>query len=272
VDGASDRTTCDGGNSVTNNNIPFTPNVNQDIGIRVEADPVDYPNSNYVENNLVTGSGLDGIQLFFGSPNDEGSTKNTIVSNTVERNGFLNPPPSRQGDGIRLASPARDPFRNLGANNVLISDNIVRNNAANGIGVNSQHNVVTRNVVSGNGFHAFSLALTGCNGIDVRNDQNEVTNHNQVTNNACDGVALRNRATGNKVDQNTLTGNVLNGIRAELLALSNNIVNNTAIGNGVVPLGYDLREDNPNADPMSPCETNLWNSNDEGTKNQPCVD
>lgn len=266
-DGASLRTSCDGGNTVSNNNIPFGP-INQDIGIRVEADAVEYPNSNDIQNNLVTGSGLDGVALFFRSPGYEGSSSNKVVSNTIEGNGF-GVSVARRGDGIRLNGAARD--REAGANNVLVEDNIVRNNAASGIAVNSQHTKVKHNVVSGNGFGNPPRFEPG-DGIRIANDRNVVTQDNTVTGNAGDGISLRNAATGNQITQNSVTGHVTgNGIRALVGSLDNHIVNNTATGNGVVPAGYDLRDDNPNPDPAPPCETNLWQSNDELTKNQPCI-
>jgi hypothetical protein len=137
----------------------------------------------------------------------------------------------------------------------------------------SSSNKVVSNTIEGNGF-GVSVARRG-DGIRLNGaapDREAGANNVLVEGNAGDGISLRNTATGNQITQNSVTGHVAgNGIRALVGSLDNHIVNNTATGNGVVPAGYDLRDDNPNPDPAPPCETNLWQSNDELTKNQPCI-
>jgi parallel beta-helix repeat protein len=86
---------------------------NQDIGIRLEP----FTHHNTVRNNIVEGSGLDGIQLF------ARTTDNQIIGNTVRGNGYHNKN-HRKGDGIAAFS---------GAERNLIQDNFVTANAANGI-------------------------------------------------------------------------------------------------------------------------------------------
>jgi len=269
VDGATLRTSCDGGNTIRANSVNA-----QTIGVRLEADAVEYPNSNTVENNIVSLSQLDGIAGFFGLPTYTGSTSNSIRSNTITNNGFNLAP--RRGDGIRLnGSPAS---RETGANNFTVKDNVVSGNAGNGITVNSQSNTISGNTVSGNGIESPNVTpnppdVSLGHGIAIRNDHNVVNNQNVVSGNFGDGINLNNAATNNQIKQNTVTDNRIgDGINAEPGALGNNIMNNTATGNGVAPVTFDLADHNPNADPVPPCETNTWQSNTEITKNQPCID
>lgn len=274
VDGASMRTTCDGGNSVQNNRTTVFPG---DIGIRIESeggvDP-QHPNSNDIENNLVTGNELDGISHFFPAPTYTGSTSNNIRSNTITGNGF-HTSPVRKGDGIRLNANPR--LREVGANNTVVEDNVIADNAGNGITINSQLNNIKHNRVTGNGAGVVGLDQSSTeveqgHGIVLRNDQNVVNNFNEIRGNYSDGINLTNSATKNEIKQNTITDHPKgDGIDAELGALANNIMNNTALGNGLLG-GFDLSDDNPNADPAPTCETNTWQSNQEVTKNQPCID
>ena len=111
-------------------------------GIRIE--PEVGPR-NVIDNNVVTGNGLDGISLF-------GRTHgNRVTNNVVEANGFNG---AVQGDGIRVFG-----FRNL------IADNRVFDNALDGISVgrrgiappgslpapNGRDNRILDNVTGGNG-------------------------------------------------------------------------------------------------------------------------
>ncbi|MFN2608323.1 MAG: right-handed parallel beta-helix repeat-containing protein [Acidimicrobiales bacterium] len=84
-------------------------------GIRLENSSV----GNFVTDNLVSNSGLDGISLF------RGSGRNTITGNTVTHNGFFRTA-ARRGSGIISF--------NL-ANQNRISNNIVTGNADNGIAI-----------------------------------------------------------------------------------------------------------------------------------------
>lgn len=273
VDGASLRTTCDGGNTIKDNQAQAFPN---DIGIRIEPEfeapeDVEFPSGNTLVNNLITRNALDGIAIFgvfFPATSTfqfSGSTSNAIKSNTVTENGFTST--LRRGDGIRLNGRRGLPGAN--ADQTTVEDNVVRNNAAHGVVLNSSFNNIKNNTVSGNGV----LTPQG-HGILINNDANVVNNFNNVFANAGDGISIGNSATGNQIKQNTannqLTGS---GIRTALGAVQNNIMNNTALGNNTVPgQSYDLEDENPNADPVPPCESNTWQSNQEVTKNQPCID
>lgn len=118
------------GNVVKDNNIEFSQFVNQDDGIRLEPGT----QNNVVVENKVTGSGLDGIAVFFRSPD------NIIRGNVSNGNGFHDKA-HRKGDGIRLF---------LQADDSLVRANQVFRNAANGIRVDSQSNRIFDNRTGGN--------------------------------------------------------------------------------------------------------------------------
>lgn len=143
--GAAERNTIEG-NTVINNNVPSSLTINQDDGIRLEPDTAD----NTVIGNTVANNGLDGIALFAGSAdgNVQGSTGNTVRGNNVQGNGFHDKT-HRKGDGIRLFTNADNP--SAGANDNLVEDGTVRDNAANGIRVDSRDNEIRDNTTGGNG-------------------------------------------------------------------------------------------------------------------------
>lgn len=97
------------GNTVQDNNA-FQSTTNQNIGIRVEHAST----GNTIDDNTVTGSGLDGIVLF-ATANDNVVTDNTVTGNG---NHLLT---HRKGDGIRVWS---------GATGNTISGNTATGNAA----------------------------------------------------------------------------------------------------------------------------------------------
>lgn len=100
-------------NSVVNNNLPRSLEINDSDGIRIETQSV----FNVVSNNNVTGSGLDGIAIFSFAPD------NTVQFKFVHQNGFLNPF-RRRGDGIRVFG---------GSERTTVQGNRVVGNAANRI-------------------------------------------------------------------------------------------------------------------------------------------
>jgi parallel beta-helix repeat protein len=100
-------------NTVRDNNLPRTAQVNDDDGIRLEA----MSSFNTITGNTVSGSALDGIALLSFTPD------NTITNNTVYNNGFLNTF-RRRGDGIRVFG---------GSDRTVVENNTVFGNAANGI-------------------------------------------------------------------------------------------------------------------------------------------
>jgi len=118
------------GNRVRDNDIEFNPSVNQDDGIRLEPGT----QNNLIVDNRVTGSGLDGIAVFFGS------SDNVLRGNLSNGNGFHDKA-HRKGDGIRLF---------LQADRTLVRANEVFRNAANGIRVDSRSNRILDNLTGGN--------------------------------------------------------------------------------------------------------------------------
>lgn len=125
-----------------NQTIDNTParsvQINDNDGIRVETES----RFNTISFNLSRGNGLDGISIFSFAPD------NTIRSNTVVGNGFLNPF-RRRGDGIRVFG---------GSDRTTVQFNQIQGNAANGIILHGvfntrpavQNSTVTDNVAVGN--------------------------------------------------------------------------------------------------------------------------
>lgn len=111
-------------NLVIDNNIGFSDTFNSNIGIRLEPGT----NRTTVRNNLVQGSGLDGIQVF------GNSLANEVQFNLVKDNGDLGVPTIRFGDGIRVGSTDNH-----------IEDNLVADNAGNGIFVFGTQNRIRDN-------------------------------------------------------------------------------------------------------------------------------
>jgi large repetitive protein len=146
-------------NTVQDNDIPLNDTTNNNVGIRLEP----HTRETTVKRNVVSFSGLDGIQVF------QGSKKNVLLENTVKFNGFHDEP-HRKGDGIRV-------FGADGADENLIQDNASNDNAANGIilSLNATQNVVKRNTAKNNGLGApGSLDLVdanpGCDSNSWRNN------------------------------------------------------------------------------------------------------
>ncbi len=125
-------------NVVSDNNVcrvppgdPGFPNgFCDDDGIRLEPGVHD----NVVSNNIVTGSALDGIALFFQAAD------NVVTNNVVSDNGFHGAA-HRKGDGIRVF---------LEADRTRINANRVFDNAAHGIIVGSLDNRILGNKTGGN--------------------------------------------------------------------------------------------------------------------------
>lgn len=105
----------------------------QTIGVRLEPGVRD----NTVQQNVISGSNLEGITVFFGNAALKGDSTNNnrIYSNVVEGNGFHNRT-HRKGEGIRN-------FGTLTASSRLtdIDNNRVCGNAASGVRVDSPGNI-----------------------------------------------------------------------------------------------------------------------------------
>lgn len=146
ANGSSDNTV--ERNKVRDNDWNDNETIHENIGIRIEP----YSNDNHIEDNLVTGSGLDGIAVFaFSEHND-------IIDNKVEENGDLGDDVfqphnhlamvNRFGDGIRLHGPGNDdPNADNQALQNTVKENRVCGNHANGIAVAGATNDILDNTV-----------------------------------------------------------------------------------------------------------------------------
>ncbi|MEO5679447.1 MAG: right-handed parallel beta-helix repeat-containing protein [Acidimicrobiales bacterium] len=123
------------GNVVSGNDVSFTA----DDGIRIEGPGAQ---NNTVRGNNVSASTLDGIAVFSDQGTGNLNTGNVIEQNTVTANGFglLG---ARPGEGIRTF---------LRANQTIIQDNVVTDNAGSGIliGSGSLANQILTNTATGN--------------------------------------------------------------------------------------------------------------------------
>ena len=123
------------GNVVVDNNVGNTA----DDGIRIEGPGATL---NTVRGNNVSGSGLDGIAVFSDQATGNLNTGNVIEDNTITANGFALLA-ARPGDGIRTF---------LRANDTVIRNNVVTDNAGSGIliGSGSLSNEILTNTATGN--------------------------------------------------------------------------------------------------------------------------
>ncbi|TMK86270.1 MAG: right-handed parallel beta-helix repeat-containing protein [Actinobacteria bacterium] len=123
------------GNVVTDNDVRAGPGPSFDDGIRLESGAHD----NRIVGNIVEGNGRSGIAVFaYGSGN-------VVRTNAVRRNGFTgggNQSGIGRGDGIRLYP---------GSTGTQVRNNDVFANRADGIRVDGQSNMITRNRTGGNG-------------------------------------------------------------------------------------------------------------------------
>jgi parallel beta-helix repeat protein len=183
---------------------------------------------------------------------------NQVIGNVVGRDGFTG---FTDNDGIRIENtftcPSATPeCAGPQAGNV-ITNNMVSGNGLDGIAIfgRSPGNIIRNNQVTRNGY--FRSATRRGDGIIVFNrSNNTVIENNLVTHNADSGIRIRGP---------------LNAIPG---ALNNRIVGNTAFGNAArptipsVPFGsanYDLNDQNPN------CDNNQWLGNRYRTANPPCT-
>ncbi len=153
-------------NDVLNNDIAsgeFGPN--QNYGIRIEGPAA---TNTIIRNNRVIGSGLDGIGVFADQLTGFRNTGTVIEFNVVEGNGF-HPFTHRKGGGINLFGLHSNTAVG-GADSTVVRSNEVRNNAADGIRVASDANLIEANTVTGNnvigGANFFDLndTHTDCDG------------------------------------------------------------------------------------------------------------
>ncbi|CAN5237558.1 hypothetical protein BH18ACT4_BH18ACT4_06840 [soil metagenome] len=159
-------------NDVVDNNVPFVGENSQASGIRIEGPGA---NGNLVGDNLVTGSGLDGIPIFADQSTGNFNTGNTIERNTVLDNGF----------GFLAARPGHGIILFIRANDNIVRDNEVHDNAGNGI--LAQFNVTlnegaVNNLIEGNDARGNTLAAKPRAAYDLL-DQNPQCDNNIWRNN-----------------------------------------------------------------------------------------
>jgi parallel beta-helix repeat protein len=232
-----------------------------DTGVYVESSTRTTITQMNVTNNVGQGVYDEGIQLYL-------SDRNTVFNNDVTRNGH--------GAGIALYDSTYN----------VIDRNRVQNNNTRGIDDThgSQQNI---------GIRVFYLGERGATPIT-----GNVVSNNIVTGNGLDGIQLSrftvgNTVKGNTVHNNGLTGgsirdgdgiavfgqrsfiqandvrgNGQSGIHVYNGGTGNYIQRNVAFGNNAGPnpdVQYDLRDDN------AACDATLWQGNQYGTRNQPCI-
>lgn len=232
-----------------------------DTGVYVESSTRTTITQMNVTGNVGQGIFDEGIQLYL-------ADRNTIFNNVVTNNGH--------GAGIALYDSTYN----------VIDRNRVENNRIRGVDEhhgNQQNigirvfflgdrgatpitgNVVSNNLVNNNGldgiqFSRFTVGNTA--------KGNTVTNNGLTGGSARDGDGIAVFGNRNFVQDNEVRGNGQSGIHVYNRATGNYIQRNVAFGNNAGPnpdVQYDLRDDN------AACDATLWQGNQFGTRNQPCI-
>jgi len=207
------------------------------------------------------------------------SRANRVHANTVLRNGPFS------GISVGLRSQA----------NEILDNTVTDNNMAHlghpggggqtmGIrieGPAANHNRIVGNTVTGSGADGI-VVLSTCDNPDAEppcvgtppNEGNEITS-NTVSGNGLSGrgsgirvfaMPLPVAPVGTSISDNVADGNAWYGIAIDAAprgSAGNEAVRNRAHGNGM--------SDGSDGALMPPCGANVWNDNDFGTANQPCV-
>ena len=201
------------------------------------------------------------------------SRDNQIRHNTVRRNGPYS--------GISLAENCDG---NVVHDNVVTENNMMHvgdpsaGRQAMGIrieGPAANRNKVLRNTVSGSGssgitVHPTCVNMDSCAGTPP-NEHNEIADNNSNNNGTSgrgDGIMLFTvpnpvPPARNEILRNVTNNNASNGIAVGEGSSENRISGNRGRGNGEYD-GYD-------GNMRPPCATNIWEDNDLGLVNQPCV-
>jgi len=204
---------------------------------------------NTVRNNVVRRNGpFSGVSLGRNTSGNE-VVDNTVADNNMSHVGF--PDAGRQTMGIRIEGPA--------ANHNRIMGNTVTGSGCDGIVVlatcdnpddeppcvgtpPNEHNEIGGNTTSGNG--------TSGRGCGIR-----------LFSMPLPMPPLHNTVHDNVADNNTSYGIALDGL--PLRAPGNQAIRNRGHGNGEF--------DGSDGTLMPPCGRNVWDANEFGTVNQPCV-
>lgn len=229
-------------NSVTRmnirDNVGLSNNVSADLGDGIA---VFDSASNRITDNVVMGNGLyDGIAIL--GPAADG---NLVRGNTVSGNVGLGW--GDTGFGIVVNAAGLGPSEGV-ISDTRIEENIVKNNAGNGIDLfNTVGTRILGNVVSGNGFEPGSFFGSGV-AINFGHfdqarpgDTSALVRDNEIHGNAASGVVIGSGATGNR------------------------IVGNDAADNNVIPFvqfgepAFDLYDQNAG------CAGNVWRAKTWGS-------
>jgi parallel beta-helix repeat protein len=152
-----------------------------------------------VRNSTIWDTGDSTISL------NNNAASNQILNNVIRNAGLDNDP----GDGISLLG---------GINNNTISGNTIVDHAAYGIDFitsSSDNNIVTNNLIKGNGISA--SAQNG--GIGLRFGDNNTFSQNTITQNSGEGLLINTGNTGNIISQNSIFNN--GGLGADLSNVGN---------------------------------------------------
>lgn len=220
-----------GGGSNTVSKLTVRDNIGSTATDFGDGIAIDSSNNNLIEKNTLVHNGpYSGIGLF-GT-----SSGNTIEKNLVTDNNICTPVGTRtlcQDDGIRLEP---------GTHHNTVTKNEVLRNGLDGIAVfrNAPDNVITKNVVEGNGFHV-ALHRKG------------------------DGIRVFPGGDRTLIEKNRVFNNAANGIIVQ--SSSNRILKNDTGGNAAAgaPNTYDLHDTNPG------CDLNIWRGNTYVTAFPPCT-
>ena len=239
----------EGGSDNLIENLTIEDNVGTPDGDYGDGIVVSESRGNTVRGNVVRRNGpFSGISL------GRNASGNEVADNTVDDNSmadFEYPDAGRQTMGIRVEGPS------------------------------ANHNRIVRNTVTGSGCDGIVVLATCDNPGDeppcVGTPPNE---HNEIAGNTASRNGTSGRGSGirvfsmplpmppahnivrdNVADDNTSYGVALDGL--PLRAVGNQALRNRGRGNGEF--------DGSDGTLMPPCGRNVWDSNDFGTVNQPCV-
>jgi parallel beta-helix repeat protein len=292
-------------NVVMDNNLPEldretgAPSWKRDVGIAVEGPGA---TRNLILRNIVTGSGLHGINvfptcstgydIFTGCPGTVSNDYNVIRGNVANGNGFGEPLADAPiGDGIQILAKGPRPVHMPGHN--IIKGNTANGNMRNGItlgGGNGQELTGATWTTGGESYGCFRMQdgdpddpivdspdLCGTNGNSV--------SHNTASDNGSMGIYIGPRSDGNTVSHNRAERNGMDGIGLGLAvrydedqnpvrdASGSLVFIDGSAGRGNV-LTHNRASGNgrwDGSDPVPECAGNTWRHNRLVTRSQACI-
>ena len=301
TDGASYNTISN--NEIRDNSVPMLNGQGQQSWKQDNGVAITGPGSihNVVDHNVITGSSVNGVQIFPACINSYGGASqgcvgtisndyNVITNNVVRGNGFGAPLSGPIGDGILILSMG--PTNIFEPGHETVENNVVSGNQRNGISIGGGNGEDLYNPPNGNtqgGIYGCSNITPSGNpsGVPTANlcgsDGNTVSNNTSFGNGE-DGIDIGPVSHNNTVDNNRVFDNhgdgigvpldvqydsnnqpVPNGQGGFLTVAGTGATNNAIVGNtGSGDGRWDGRDDTPGCG-------NIWDDNTFGTVNQPCV-